>query len=291
MQPLQSIEISKEYKYAWDKLKIAVEKQRIANGLIFAGINFQDILNIAYRLMTTLSCSFVDKPCGNCRNCHLILNNSYENLCIVKPESSVIKVEQIRALQSFVFSSSLNQEHKFILIEHADKMHPASSNALLKILEEPPINTSFILLVKNTDALPVTILSRCQQYYFDSFNTNFEIQLTKTEEIIDVILKILRKEISPCATGIDWKTYDFTQLLTNFYHIIASAINYSLIQNNNLIEPYRKKIEQMVQLTDIFLLFEVLNNINQLHKQIKNGVNLNITLSVECLLIKLIVHK
>lgn len=291
MLSLQSIEYPEVYEPIWQKLKNAIDKKRIPNGYIFSGNNYVAMLNIAYRLIASLSCSALVKPCGECRSCHLIRNNSYENLQTIIPENSVIKVEQIRALQTFVFSSSLNENYRFILIEHAEKLNLASSNALLKILEEPPIKTSFILLAQNADTLPVTILSRCHQYYFDTldfFDYEAKSLSIPVETMLDLILKILHGELSPCATDYDWKSYDFSQLLMLLYSITASAINCYLYKETTLSSEYSKKIVQMVQLANIFLLFDILDYINDLNKKIRKGINLNIVLSMESLLAKFV---
>lgn len=51
---------------------------------------------------------------------------------------------------------------RIVWIEHADTLTPAAASALLKILEEPPAQTTFVLTLENASNLLQTILSRCQ---------------------------------------------------------------------------------------------------------------------------------
>ena len=55
---------------------------------------------------------------------------------------------------------------KIIILENADKMHNASSNSLLKILEEPPTDVYLILITSRKGALIPTVRSRLRPYTF-----------------------------------------------------------------------------------------------------------------------------
>jgi DNA polymerase-3 subunit delta' len=79
-----------------------------------------------------------------------------------KRSQSIIRIDQIRALESFVFVGSHRHGNRVVLITEADAMNPASANALLKILEEPPPSVYFILVSSKTKSLLPTIRSRCR---------------------------------------------------------------------------------------------------------------------------------
>jgi DNA polymerase-3 subunit delta' len=53
-------------------------------------------------------------------------------------------------------------EYKVLIMWLAEKMHPAAANGLLKLIEEPPDHTLFLLISEHTDAILPTILSRTQ---------------------------------------------------------------------------------------------------------------------------------
>ncbi len=76
-----------------------------------------------------------------------------------------IPVLQIRNISSWAHLSVSNGK-KIIIIENAEKMIDSSRNALLKILEEPPADTLFILTTAKRSSLLPTILSRVRTYSF-----------------------------------------------------------------------------------------------------------------------------
>jgi len=80
-------------------------------------------------------------------------------------KSGNIPVSQIRKIASWIYSAPENQV-KCIIIEGIEGITDASRNALLKIIEEPPVNTYFILIAESIGRLPQTIISRVRRYFF-----------------------------------------------------------------------------------------------------------------------------
>lgn len=81
--------------------------------------------------------------------------------------AGTIKVNSIRDLRREVPLSSLNRRRRIYIISRAEEMGGEAANMLLKTLEEPPQHTMFILTTAHREALPQTIVSRCQQVRFD----------------------------------------------------------------------------------------------------------------------------
>ena len=81
-----------------------------------------------------------------------------------KAPSKEILINQVRAISDFLTTSTHRNGKRVILLYPAEAMNSASSNALLKSLEEPGANTIFILVTHSIDALLPTILSRCHQF-------------------------------------------------------------------------------------------------------------------------------
>lgn len=77
-----------------------------------------------------------------------------------KPKS-VISVDQIRLLIDRVSTRAHTGANKCVIISPADCMNSNSANALLKVLEEPPTRTLFLLISAMPHRLPLTIVSRC----------------------------------------------------------------------------------------------------------------------------------
>lgn len=82
----------------------------------------------------------------------------------IKPLSREIKIGQVRALADFMNISTHRQGKRVITLYPAEALNTASANALLKMLEEPPADTVFLLITNSLDRLLPTILSRCRKF-------------------------------------------------------------------------------------------------------------------------------
>lgn len=81
-----------------------------------------------------------------------------------------IRINSIRDLVSKIYLSAPQGFKKVFLISEAEKMKQEASNALLKILEEPPKNSVIILTTSKVNALPQTIIGRCQRIHFEALS-------------------------------------------------------------------------------------------------------------------------
>ena len=76
---------------------------------------------------------------------------------------TVISVEQVRSLNGFFSLTSAEGGWRVAIVDSADEMNPAASNALLKILEEPPPRSLLLLVAHAPSRLLPTIRSRCRR--------------------------------------------------------------------------------------------------------------------------------
>jgi len=81
-----------------------------------------------------------------------------------EPGKSTISVEQVREVCESLALSSYSGSPKVVVIEPAEAMTTAASNALLKTLEEPTDNCYLLLVSHRPGVLPATVRSRCQKF-------------------------------------------------------------------------------------------------------------------------------
>lgn len=77
--------------------------------------------------------------------------------------SAVIRVDEVRELKNFLNLSAVDGGRRAVILDCADEMNPNASNAVLKILEEPPANVTFFLISHQPFRLLPTIRSRCRE--------------------------------------------------------------------------------------------------------------------------------
>jgi len=110
------------------------------------------------------------EPCGVCLPCRKTAADNHPDVEVIVPDGASLKIEQMRSMQEKVYYQSYEGKYKVFIIRQADQLTEQAANSLLKVLEEPPAQTVFLLLVEDLGKLPITIQSRCQLIPFAYLN-------------------------------------------------------------------------------------------------------------------------
>ena len=105
--------------------------------------------------------------CGVCKSCRKIESGNHADIIRIQPSGAFIKISQIRALVHTLAMKPYEARTRVVVISDAQELNAAASNALLKILEEPPDRTMLVLIATHRSALLPTIVSRCQHVGFN----------------------------------------------------------------------------------------------------------------------------
>jgi len=104
--------------------------------------------------------------CNACAACRNVDSGNHPDLRLIRPDGAQIKVAQIRELQEAIAYKPLVGSRKWFVIDDAELMNAEAANRFLKTLEEPPDHSTLILVTARPQALPATVLSRCQAVRF-----------------------------------------------------------------------------------------------------------------------------
>jgi DNA polymerase III subunit delta' len=109
-------------------------------------------------------------PCNACQPCKLFNTSNHPDFYTIKMEEGKkkISINQIKELQTNFYESSFLNGNKIFLIENAEFLSKDASDSLLKILEEPPENTYFIITSHRAKQLSATIQSRCSEVFINN---------------------------------------------------------------------------------------------------------------------------
>ncbi|HHX28996.1 MAG: DNA polymerase III subunit delta' [Bacillota bacterium] len=143
----------------------AASSGRISNAYLFKGPKGSPKDLIARRFASVLLCesdSESGRACGVCRSCRLLAAGEHPDFYLAEKEGASIKIRKSHEMLREALLRPYQSSRKVFLISDADDMTIEASNALLKILEEPPPYVTFLLTTSNPGAIPDTILSRCQ---------------------------------------------------------------------------------------------------------------------------------
>ena len=169
-------------KNQWQQI---TQRTSLPHALLLRGRAGTGKYDFALALAQALLCatSNPDKTaCGTCPSCVWFAEGAHPDFKLISPEDadnsdeattsaskkktakkSQISVAQIRQLIDYLsLSSHQVNSRRVVLISPAETLNLASANALLKMLEEPPANTLFLLVTSQPQRLLATVISRCQ---------------------------------------------------------------------------------------------------------------------------------
>lgn len=142
-------------------LERAVASGRASHAYLFVGAPGSGKLDAAWALAQALICE--RGGCGACDACVRVARHTHPDVHYLAPESATgYLIGQTRDLIDEVALSPIRAAHKVYIIDRAEQLRANSANALLKTLEEPPDDVTFILLGTSSDTILPTIVSRCQ---------------------------------------------------------------------------------------------------------------------------------
>lgn len=148
-------------------LKNAIEQGRIAHAYLFSGPRGVGKTTSARLLAKALNCVHgpTATPCGECDNCKGIAKGSSLDVIEIDGASNT-GVNDVRAIKEEVLFPPTSSRYKIYIIDEVHMLSQSAFNALLKTIEEPPEYVVFIFATTETQRVPATIRSRCQQFNF-----------------------------------------------------------------------------------------------------------------------------
>jgi DNA polymerase-3 subunit gamma/tau len=167
-------------------LQNAIRNQRVAQAYIFSGTRGVGKTTAARILAKALNCKEgpTPEPCNVCEFCIEI--NEDRSVDVIEIDgASNTGVDDVRTLREGVQYKPIKCRTKVIIIDEIHMLSRSAFNALLKTLEEPPPNTTFIFATTEYHKMPATIVSRCQ---------HFEFKRISRSEIIDHLRRIAGEE-------------------------------------------------------------------------------------------------
>lgn len=198
-------------------LRRMLETDRVPGALLFAGEEGVGKKLFAIELARALNCRNRQgvEACGTCSACKRISRfnfptsdetddwkkiiwSDHGDVGMVVAPKRLLQVDQMREIEREANFRPFEGRARVFLIEEADRLNEPSSNALLKILEEPPPTSHIILITARPAMLLTTIRSRCQALRFSPVSVaEIEKYLTQQKIASGAEAKLLAR----CANG------------------------------------------------------------------------------------------
>jgi DNA polymerase III subunit gamma/tau len=148
----------------------ALEKDNLGHSLLFSGTRGTGKTTVARILAKAFNCENREgvEPCRRCIPCKTI--EAGVNLAITEIDAaSNTGVDNVRDIIERVRYSVVGKR-RVVILDEAHMLSKNAFNALLKTLEEPPPDVTFILVTTEPNKLIPTVVSRCQKYEFHNID-------------------------------------------------------------------------------------------------------------------------
>lgn len=169
------------YGDAWGRLQDW--RQRLPHALLLTGPRGLGKGELTQAFVASLLCEQVQsdgQACGACLACRWFDQGNHPDFRILQPESQKmleegeggadkpkrggqqITIDQVRELDDFFSVGTHRHGLRIIVVNPAETLNRNAANAILKVLEEPPPDTLFLLISSEPMRLLPTLRSRCQ---------------------------------------------------------------------------------------------------------------------------------
>jgi len=172
-------------KYNWSiighekelkQIESDIETGNIAHAYLLAGPNSIGKFTIAKKMAGILQCN--NNFCHECPTCIHVQKGSHLDTIEMLDNGESIGINDVRALIERL-GMSKQSNYKIALLQSIERMPREAANSFLKVLEEPPTDTIFIMTTNNMRLILPTILSRARAIAFRSVSAKYLEELLK----------------------------------------------------------------------------------------------------------------
>jgi DNA polymerase-3 subunit delta' len=192
-------------KYNWsiighEKQLLRIEKDiesgNLSHAYLLVGSNSIGKYTVAKKMAGILQCE--NHFCHKCGTCVQIQKGCHVDTIELFDDGESLKIETIRDLIERL-SLTGQSKYKIVLIQSLERMPPAAANSFLKILEEPPPRTIFIMTTNDIMLLLPTIVSRVRVVKFNPVSASYLMK--KLNELYPGEDKEVLKQVSLFSLG------------------------------------------------------------------------------------------
>lgn len=224
-------------------------------------------------------------PCGACENCRKADENIHPDIITVtKPDDRKFFVKNdVKKVVADAYLTPNDSLKKVYILSEVQQMNEECQNLLLKILEEPPHYTAFILTSQTANAVIGTVLSRVVR-----------LRLGKTEDVqysekaVDVVSKLASAVSSPyeydkiqATAPLDGNKKLTVEVLELFIAVLRDAV--SLKSGGKiLLDEFKNQSRELADKSSLKKLLDMYGEVCGLYRSLDNNPNYTLLSAVLC---------
>ncbi len=153
------------FEKIWERLVNQKFQRKLPHAIAFSGPAVTEKVDLAWAFAQLVLCEKENAPCGTCGQCLRAEARQSEGTLFIAPEKNAIKLEAAHEILDFLSLQRVSSA-RIVIIDQAHLLNLQTANALLKVIEEPPPETYFILVTSEFSLLLPTLRSRVQTIRF-----------------------------------------------------------------------------------------------------------------------------
>lgn len=254
-----------------EKFKNEANQDKVSASYLFYGDKRVDLLSYALMFSKMIMTKNIQNDAEKEKIERLIDISQHPDIEIINKSNENIKIDEVREIIYSSIESSFNSPKKIFILCGIENLRKESSNALLKILEEPPKNVYFILLSRTLNIIP-TIKSRTIKFHLSGMN-NEELGVSKEIYYFfdgneNDILEFKRQNLSLDDIKFQINTVeDILQIVTEMKNYVSGE--FTVKNSLDLTIKYNKSIELIARRIRFWELENVYFFINEIENELK----------------------
>ena len=195
------------------------------------------------------------------------------------PKANKILLQSVRQLKKFLYLTTYSNGRKVVIVFDSHLMSTGqaeTANAFLKLLEEPPAKTTFILVTDYPDHLLATIVSRCQKINFpklsDSYIRSWLIEERVDSKSLNLFMAISRGNMQSAKFFVEHNERDIIKLISD---LVSKTTKINPVNWRSFIDEYSRIAKQdKTKFVNHFMMLKVwLLSANLLKKRIDHPLH------------------
>lgn len=224
-------------------------------------------------------------PCGACENCRKADENIHPDIITVtKPDDRKFFVKNdVKKVVADAYLTPNDSLKKVYILSEVQQMNEECQNLLLKILEEPPHYTAFILTSQTANAVIGTVLSRVVRLRLGKAE---DVQYS--EKAVDVVTKLASAVSSPyeydkiqATAPLDGNKKLTVEVLELFIAVLRDAV--SLKSGGKiLLDEFKNQSTELADKSSLKKLLDMYGEVCGLYRSLDNNPNYTLLSAVLC---------